>query len=97
LPVSRITTRYHVTLSVADQPGALAAVANEFSRHGVSVELVEQGVLGTEAVQESGEATATLVIGTHVALESDLAATVSALSQLDAVRSVVSVLRIEGA
>jgi homoserine dehydrogenase len=84
-------------LSVADQPGALAAVANVFSTHGVSVELVEQGVLGTEAVQEAEETTATLVIGTHAALESDLASTVKALSQLDAVRSVVSVLRIEGA
>jgi homoserine dehydrogenase len=84
-------------LSVADQPGVLATVANEFSAHGVSVELVEQGVLGTEAVQAGGESTATLVIGTHAALESDLAATVTALSQLDAVRSVVSVLRIEGA
>ena len=97
LPISHITTRYHVTLSVADQPGALAAVANVFSTHGVSVELVEQGVLGTEAVQEAEETTATLVIGTHAALESDLASTVTALSQLDAVRSVVSVLRIEGA
>ena len=101
LPVSHITTRYHVTLSVLDRPGVLASVAQVFTEHGVSVELVEQGVFsGGEhagAVVGDGTATATLVIGTHAALESDLAATVTALEQLDAVSSVVSVLRVEGA
>jgi homoserine dehydrogenase len=99
LPVSHITTRYHVTLSVFDRPGVLASVAQVFTEHGVSVELVEQGGFGIAgaAVNEQPAPTATLVIGTHAALESDLAATVSALAQLDAVSSVVSVLRIEGA
>ena len=97
LPISDITTRYHVTLSVADQPGVLAAVAAVFNDHGVSVALVEQGVLGAEGVHDGAESTATLVIGTHEALESNLAATVTQLSQLDAVLRVVSVLRIEGA
>jgi homoserine dehydrogenase len=105
LPVSHITTRYHVTLSVFDRPGVLASVAQVFTEHGVSVELVEQGGFGIAGVagvagaaaSEQPAPTATLVIGTHAALESDLAATVSALAQLDAVSSVVSVLRIEGA
>jgi homoserine dehydrogenase len=102
LPVSHITTRYHVTLSVFDRPGVLASVAQVFTEHGVSVELVEQGGFGIAgvtgaAVNEQPTPTATLVIGTHAALESDLAATVAALAQLDAVSSVVSVLRIEGA
>ena len=61
------------------------------------VEFVEQGTFGSEAVSGVAAPTATLVIGTHAALESDLAATVSALAQLDAVSSVVSVLRVEGA
>ncbi|MEY4997672.1 MAG: hypothetical protein RLY59_1076 [Actinomycetota bacterium] len=97
LPISAITTRYHVTLSVFDRPGVLASVADVFAQHGVSVELVEQGTFGSEAVSGEAAPTATLVIGTHAALESDLAATVSALAQLDAVSSVVSVLRVEGA
>jgi homoserine dehydrogenase len=97
LPISSITTRYHVTLSVLDEPGVLASVAQVFSEHGVSVELVEQGIFGSGSGADKGAETATLVIGTHAAREADLAATVSALSQLDAVSSVVSVLRVEGA
>jgi homoserine dehydrogenase len=38
-----------------------------------------------------------LLIGTHAALEADLAATVDALHDLDAVNEVVSVMRVEGA
>lgn len=97
LPIGDITTRFHITLSVFDRPGVLAAVADVFGKHGVSVELVEQGMFGSEAVSDKAAATATLVIGTHSALESDLAATVTALGQLDVVSSVVSVLRVEGA
>ncbi len=58
---------------------------------------MEQGVFGSEPGASSGDSTATLVIGTHLAQEADLAATVAALSKLDAVNSVVSVLRVEGA
>ncbi|MEO7122886.1 MAG: homoserine dehydrogenase [Lacisediminihabitans sp.] len=94
LPISRITTRYQITLSVIDQPGVLAAVATLFSEHSVSVETVEQSV---RTVSEGdGAATATLVIGTHKASESDLSATVAALEASDVVSSVTSVLRVEG-
>lgn len=94
LPISRITTRYQITLSVIDQPGVLAAVAKLFSKHGVSVETVEQSV--RTASEGDGAATATLVIGTHKASESDLSATVTALEASDVVISVTSVLRVEG-
>jgi homoserine dehydrogenase len=94
LPISRITTRYRITLSVIDKPGVLAAVAAMFSKHGVSVEAVEQSVHAEG--QGDGSATATLVIGTHKASESDLSATVTALEASDVVNSVTSVLRVEG-
>ena len=94
LPISRITTRYQITLSVIDQPGVLAAVATLFSAHRVSVETLEQSV--RTASQGDGAATATLVIGTHKASESDLSATVAALEASDVVSSVTSVLRVEG-
>ena len=97
LPVSAITTRYHVTLEVADEPGVLASIASVFADHSVSVELVEQGLFTLEGSAASKGQTATLVIGTHRARESDLAATVADLAQLKAVTSVTSVLRIEGA
>ncbi len=96
LPISRVTTRYQITLSVIDQPGVLAAVATLFSEHGVSVETLSQSV-PAQTVQSGGSTpSATLVIGTHEASEADLAATVTALGTSHVVRSVTSVLRVEG-
>ena len=93
LPISSITTRYQITLKVADRPGVLAAIASLFSDHGVSVEALTQSAgLGTS----DPDATATLVIGTHEATESALASTVTVLEGHEVVRAVVSVLRVEG-
>lgn len=88
LPVGDISTRYAITLHVADAPGVLATIAQLFAEHGVSVEQLEQ------RVAESG--TATLVIGTHLARESALAETVAALEASPVVSAVESVLRVEG-
>jgi homoserine dehydrogenase len=101
--IGQITTRYQMSLDVVDEPGSLATIAQVFSQHGVSVETVQQSILVAEptGVHGSGapDATATvsLVIGTHPARESDLAATVQALATNDAVNKVSSVLRVEGA
>jgi homoserine dehydrogenase len=93
LPISSITTRYQITLQVADRPGVLAAIAGLFSEHGVSVEALTQSAgLGAS----DPDATATLVIGTHEATEAALAGTVAALAANEVVRTVVSVLRVEG-
>ncbi|MFK4730234.1 homoserine dehydrogenase [Agromyces mediolanus] len=90
LPIERITTRYAITLEVADEPGVLATIAHVFADHGVSVEQLEQTV-----DERSGRAT--LVIGTHEASEGALAQTVAALAASPVVVSVASVLRVEGA
>lgn len=95
LPISSVTTRYQITLEVMDQPGVLAAIATMFSEHGVSVEAVQQSVR-PEPVQEGAQPTATLVIGTHEATESALAATVASLEASKSVAEVASVLRVEG-
>lgn len=92
LPISSATTRYQVTLEVADEPGVLATIAQFFSDNGVSVEAVSQSVGG----QDSERPTATLVIVTHEAIESSLASTVASLAASPVVSSVVSVLRVEG-
>ncbi|MDQ1560798.1 MAG: homoserine dehydrogenase [Actinomycetota bacterium] len=97
LPIASVTTRYQITLQVADQPGVLAAIATLFSEHTVSVEtLTQSAAAGSESGSGEPDATATLVIGTHEATEAALAATVTALSINQVVRSVVSVLRVEG-
>ena len=94
LPISGVLTRYQITLTVLDRPGVLASIATVFSQHGVSVENVEQSV--RSLAPGDSVATATLVIVTHRARESDLAATVAAVAANDVVSSVTSVLRVEG-
>jgi homoserine dehydrogenase len=89
LDIGRITTRYAITLEVADEPGVLEKIAHTFAEHGVSVEQLQQTV-------SEGSERATLVIGTHEAKESALAETVAALAQSPVVASVASVLRVEG-
>jgi homoserine dehydrogenase len=99
LPISSVITRYQITLSVVDRPGVLAAIATLFSKHGVSIETVEQSVPHPDPVIGGGGAAtpgATLVIGTHEASEADLSATVLGLEASDVVSSVTSVLRVEG-
>jgi homoserine dehydrogenase len=91
LDISHVTTRYQITLHVVDEPGVLAAIASLFSSHGASVETLTQSAGSADSL-----ATATLVIGTHEATEAALAATVTTLQTNEVVRSVVSVLRVEG-
>jgi homoserine dehydrogenase len=86
-PMAETPTRYHVSLDVADKPGVLATVAQEFARNGVSISTVRQDGHGDAA---------TLVIVTHSAPDAALAATVEELRGMPAVRGVTSVLRVEG-
>jgi homoserine dehydrogenase len=99
-------TRYHVALDVADRAGVLAQVAGVFAEHGVSIATVRQegrNGAGSEDVPARAEGDgargsrdATLVIVTHSAPDAALAATVDALTGLDAVQGVAGVLRVEG-
>jgi homoserine dehydrogenase len=87
VPIGDAITRYYVQLNVADRPGVLAPVADAFAQNGVSIKDVRQDGRGADA---------TLVIMTHSAREAALAKTVSALSAMEAVRDVTSVMRVEG-
>jgi homoserine dehydrogenase len=86
-PIGEAMTRYHISLDVADRRGVLATVAGVFAKHEVSIATVRQS--GRDAEAE-------LVIVTHGAPDANLAATVEELSTLDIVRSIASVLRVEG-
>lgn len=90
LDMGRVKTRYVIQLEVKDQPGVLAKIATLFSNHNVSIETVEQAVLGRES------STASLEIGTHLASDRALDGVVEALKSNDAVQSVSSVIRVEG-
>jgi homoserine dehydrogenase len=86
-PMGEVLTRYHIRLDVADRAGVLALVAGVFARHDVSIATVRQSGRGDDA---------TLVIVTHTAPDAALAATISELRTLEFVRSIASVLRVEG-
>jgi homoserine dehydrogenase len=87
IPMSDALTRYYVALDVADRPGVLAPVADSFARRGVSIKAVHQEGRGEDA---------SLIIITHTARESALAATVAELTAMESVRAVDSVLRVDG-
>jgi homoserine dehydrogenase len=85
--IGSVMTRYHLSLEVADRAGVLATIAHVFAEHDVSIETVRQNGRGADAQ---------LVIVTHHAQDAALSATVRALRNLDVVREVTSVMRVEG-
>ncbi|MCU1588114.1 MAG: Homoserine dehydrogenase [Frankiales bacterium] len=86
-PMGEVVTRYHISLDVADKAGVLAAVANTFAAHDVSIRTVRQEGHGDDA---------SLVVVTHVARDAALQAVVEELRGLDVVRAVAAVMRVEG-
>jgi homoserine dehydrogenase len=87
LPMGETRTRYHVAIDVDDRAGVLAAVANAFAQHDVSIQTVRQEGRGDDAQ---------LVVVSHEATDAQLSATVAELREMDIVRDVTSVMRVEG-
>ena len=86
-PMDDTRGQYYLNLHVNDRPGVLAEIADHFGRNGVSIERVWQEGLGDEA---------TLVFITHRAQEGALQKTMRELREVAAVRSIQSVIRVEG-
>ncbi|GDX22706.1 homoserine dehydrogenase [Actinomycetes bacterium] len=86
--ISSVKTRYLIRLNVADRPGVLATVAQIFASHNVSIQTVRQSGRGEDAE---------LIVMTHGASDAALSATVKELARHDVVKSVESVIRVEGA
>lgn len=86
-PMGETRTRYHVAIDVDDRAGVLAAVANAFADHDVSIQTVRQEGRGADAQ---------LVVVSHAAPDAALSATVEQLRNMDIVREVTSVMRVEG-
>ena len=87
VPQSELQSSFYLTLDVLDRPGVLAAVTKVFGDHGVSIRLLEQSGIGDEA---------RLTLVTHLALESDMAATLEDLQQVETVDAIGSCIRILG-
>ena len=86
-PMGSNKTRYLIRLDVADKPGVLAKVAETFAKGDVSIQTVRQNGRGDDAE---------LIVMTHKATDAALAKTVAGLENLDVVKGVESVLRVEG-
>ncbi|MFL6061781.1 MAG: homoserine dehydrogenase [Marmoricola sp.] len=87
VPMGSTETRYHVQIDVDDKAGVLAAVAQAFAEHDVSISTVRQEGRGDDAQ---------LVVVSHAATDADLASTVDAIRRMAFVRDVSSVMRVEG-
>ncbi len=87
VPIGQTKTKYLIRLNVADKSGVLAAIAQAFATEKVSIQTVRQTGRGAEAE---------LIIVTHNATEAALSSTVKHLTQMEMVRSVESVIRVEG-
>lgn len=85
-PIEDLTAQYYILMEVADRHGVLASIATVFAMNEVSIKQVWQEGHGDEAQ---------LVMITHRASERSLRACVEALSGIDPVKSVRSVLRVE--
>ncbi len=86
-PIGDTKTQFLIRLNVADKPGVLAAIAQVFAKEAVSIQTVRQSGRGNDAE---------LIVVSHGATEAALSATVSALSKMDIVTKVESVLRVLG-
>jgi homoserine dehydrogenase len=91
-PADESSSAYYVSIQAADQPGVLAAVAGVFGEHGVSIASMEQE--GADGTADLGGGEARIEFITHIALERDLRATLTALRDLDVVRRVGSVIQV---
>jgi len=85
IDIDSLRSAFYISIDVFDRPGVLAAVANVFGDHNISIRSMEQIGLDNEA---------RLIFLTHEATERDLAGTIKALGQLDVVDSVGGVLRV---
>ena len=87
-PFDEMRSAYYLNIDVTDEPGVLAAVANVFGTHAVSIRSMEQEGLGAEA---------RIVFITHAARERDIQACLLDLAGLKVVDRISSVLRLVGA
>ena len=81
-----VPTRYHIDMSVADRPGVLAEISRRFAAQNISISAVRQ--------EESGD-DSRLIVVTHSSLERKLAGIVDELREIDEVKAINSVIRLD--
>ena len=88
-PIEELDFRYYLRMTVADQPGVLAAIAQVLGNASISI----ASVIQQEVDETAGSAE--IVITTHRARESGLRDATGKLTELDVVREIGSIIRVE--
>ena len=86
--IDSLQTRYYIRLTVEDKLGVLAQATRVFADKGISISHISQNESGEEG-------TCTLIYVTHEALEENVEAARKALEEIELVREVSSIIRIE--
>ena len=86
ISIDEVLGEFYLLLDVADRPGVLAAIAHAFAHHQISIKQVWQEGHGDEA---------RLVIITHVAQERTLRECARTLENLDSVKAIRSIIRVQ--
>jgi len=94
MEMGSVVSRYYLRLTVADQPGVLAQVADAFGAEEVSIAQVVQSSGGPDREEEGTDAE--LVLVTHSVREANMQAVVKRLQSLPVVEAVANVIRVEG-
>jgi homoserine dehydrogenase len=81
-----INSKYYLRINVSDRTGVLAKITKIFENHNISVETMLQ--------RPSSEASANLLISTHIALEKDIQEMIKELNSLDFIKSDTVMIRI---
>jgi homoserine dehydrogenase len=89
IPMSQVTTRYYIRLTVPDRPGVLARITAVLGDAMISISSIIQ------KEQDIDAQTAELVIMTHEAREESMQSALAALDKLDAVQAIGSFIRVE--
>ncbi|MDD4923659.1 MAG: homoserine dehydrogenase [Dehalococcoidales bacterium] len=88
-PMSEITTRYYIRMTINDMPGALAGIAGVFGNCGISISAALQKEDNLE------EKSAEIVIMTHPSKEEAVQAALKELNNLSVVKTINNFIRVE--
>ena len=89
LPMSELETSYYLRMEVADRPGVLASIATVLGNWSISIDSVVQKQVDVQ------DGSAELVLTTHRASESSMQQAMWQLLELDTVREIGNMLRLE--
>ena len=88
IPMSDIESRYYLRITVEDKPGVLGKIATLLSNYNVSISSLMQR-------NRNSEEEVSIIILTHMALESEVQKAVRMINQFPEVKSPINLIRIE--